>query len=75
MITTPSAFQPITKDGIPTPEFAAWMQLVSRLNILEGTVNPEGNVDATKRTLYMRDTGAVYIKKTDASDKTGWQLV
>ena len=77
---TPSAFQPIVdKDGKPTPEFAAWMQLVSRLDIKSGTVTPEGNVDATQKTLYMLETGTseniVYIKKTTASDKTGWVLL
>ena len=77
---TPSAFLPIVNDkGIPTSEFAAWMQLVSRLDIKSGTVTPEGNVDATQKTLYMLETGTseniVYIKKTTASDMTGWVLL
>lgn len=80
---TPSAIRPIVdKNGLPTPEMAAWMSLVSDLDIREGSGSPEGVISARKNAIY-KDTGGsagsiLYVKKlTDISGDSsqGWILI
>ena len=66
----------VDADGYMTNEFRDWTLLMTRLDILESTGNPEGVTDGflnqiCKDTL----TGAIYIKNTVASAKNGWILV
>lgn len=46
----------------------------TNVNILAGSVNPEGSVTAPQGSLYLRTDGNIYIKES-GSGNTGWKVV
>jgi len=83
MITPPQPTDSIVdQQGAMQQRFRTWTQLVSLLDVLEGSGSPEGVVESESRRFYM-DTagtsGAILYIKRDADiggDRSlGWVLV
>jgi hypothetical protein len=65
--------------GMPTQEEQQLRQDLSELEIIDGEGDPNGQVKAKPKTLYMDTNGSagsiLYIKTTELSEDTGWVLV
>lgn len=66
----------VDSQGKPTIEFFTLIEALVNLEILDDEGNPEGEVFARFKTLYIDTlTDLVYVKTTNDSLDTGWVLV
>jgi hypothetical protein len=78
MIQNPHRDFPIvTPQRLGENEFIGWMQsvteLLNKLEIIDGTVNPNGSVFASPKKLYFNSAlGELWFKTTAATVNTGW---
>ena len=75
-INTQAPSTPIVDSmGRPTVEFYSLIEQLTGLEILSGTVDPNGAVQAKTKTLYWNsDPGenTLWFKTTGPNDNTGW---
>ncbi len=66
----------VDSQGKPTVEFFTLLEALVNLEILDGEGNPEGEVFARFKALYIDTlTNIIYVKTTNDSLDTGWVLV